>query len=142
MAASDFDRIVEQYQLALGEFMKGNPKPVQELHSHREDVTLANPRGGIAHGWDEVAERMEGVASGRRDGEIGFEIVEKHVTRELAYLVEMERAKAKFGASEDATSYALRATVIFRPEGGTWRVVHRHADPLSSFQPTASYEVE
>jgi ketosteroid isomerase-like protein len=64
------------------------------------------------------------------------------VTPELAYLVEMERAKAKFGASEDVTSYALRATVIFRPEEGSWRVMHRHADPLSSFQPTASYEVE
>ena len=73
---------------------------------------------------------------------MSFEIVEKHVTPELAYLVEMERAKAKFGASDDFTSYALRATVIFRPEDGTWRVVHRHADPLSSFQPTASYEVE
>ena len=142
MVASDFDRVVEQYQLALGEFMKGNPKPVQELHSHRGDVTLANPRGGIAHGWEEVAKRMEGVASGRREGEIDFEIVEKHVTPDLAYLVEMERAMAKFGESEGVTSYALRATVIFRPEEGTWRVVHRHADPLSSFQPTASYEVE
>jgi ketosteroid isomerase-like protein len=142
MAASEFDRVVERYQRALGEFMKGNPEPVQELRSHREDVTLANPRGGIAHGWEEVTERMEGVASGRREGEIGFEIVEKHVTPELAYLVEMERAKAKFGASEDVTSYALRATVIFRPEEGSWRVMHRHADPLSSFQPTASYEVE
>lgn len=142
IASSEFDLIVEQYQLALGEFMKGNPEPVQELHSHREDVTLANPRVGIAHEWEEVAKRMEGVASGRREGEMSFEIVEKHVTPELAYLVEMERAKAKFGASEDVTSYALRTTVIFRPEDGTWKVVHRHADPLSSFQPMASYEVE
>ena len=62
---------------------------------------------------EEVAERMEGVASGRREGEISFEIVEKHVTPELAYLVEMERAKAKFGAGEDVTSYAPRATVIY-----------------------------
>ena len=64
------------------------------------------------------------------------------MTPELAYLVEMERAKAKFGAGEDITSYALRATIIFRPEDGTWKVAHRHADPLSSFQPEASYEVE
>ncbi|HKH36116.1 MAG TPA: hypothetical protein VKA82_02895 [Rubrobacter sp.] len=33
--------------------------------------------------------------------------MEKHVTSELAYLVEMERAKATFGASEDVTSYGL-----------------------------------
>jgi ketosteroid isomerase-like protein len=138
----DLDEVLERYRLALGEFMKGNPGPVQKLHSHREDVTLANPRGGIAHGWDEVAERMEGVASSRRDGEISFEIVEKYVTPELAYVVEMERAKAKFGEGEDVTSYALRATIIFRPEDGTWKVAHRHADPLSTFRPEASYEVE
>jgi hypothetical protein len=36
--------------------------------------------------------------------------VEKHVTSELAYLVGMERAKAKFGAGEDVTSHGLRSS--------------------------------
>lgn len=138
----DLDQVIEQYHQALGEFMKGNPEPVQKLHSHREDVTLANPRGGIAHGWEQVAQRMEDVASSRREGEASFEIVEKYVTPELACVVEMERAKAKFGAREEITPYALRATIIFRPEDGTWKVAHRHADPISSVQPAASYEVE
>jgi ketosteroid isomerase-like protein len=141
-ALEDFDEVLGQYHLALGEFMKGNPEPVQKLHSHREDVTLANPRGGIAHGWDDVAPRMADVASGRREGETSIEVVEKFVTPGFACVVEMERAKAKFGASEDVTSYALRATILFRPEDGTWKVAHRHADPLSSFRPEASYEVE
>jgi ketosteroid isomerase-like protein len=85
---------------------------------------------------------MEDVASGRREGEMSFEIVEKFVTPELACVVQMERAKAKFGASEDVTSYALRATIIFRREDGTWKVAHRHADPLSSVQQAATYEAE
>jgi ketosteroid isomerase-like protein len=139
--ADDLDQVIEQYHQALGEFMKGDPEPVWTLHSHREDVTLANPRGGIAHGWDQVAKRMAHVASGRREGEMSFEIVEKYVTPELACVVEMERAEAKFGASEDVTSYALRATILFRPEDGTWKVAHRHADPISSVQQAASYEV-
>jgi ketosteroid isomerase-like protein len=140
--ADDLDQVIEEYRQALGEFMKGDPEPVWKLHSHREDVTLANPRGGIAHGWEQVAKRMEDVASGRREGEMSFEIVEKFVTPELACVVQMERAKAKFGASEDVTSYALRATIIFRREDGTWKVAHRHADPLSSVQQAATYEVE
>ena len=98
-AVDDLEEVIEQYHLALGEFMKGAPEPVWKLHSHREDVTLANPRGGIAHGWEQVAQRMADVASGRREGEVSFEIVEKYVTPELACVVEMERAKAKFGAS-------------------------------------------
>ncbi|MBD0328047.1 MAG: nuclear transport factor 2 family protein [Pyrinomonadaceae bacterium] len=141
-AIDDLDQVIEQYHQALGEFMKGNPEPVWKLHSHREDVTLANPRGGIAHGWEQVAQRMADVASGRRGGEVSFEIVQKYVTPELACVVEMERAQAKFGASEAITPYALRATILFRPEDGTWKVAHRHADPISTVQPAASYEVE
>jgi ketosteroid isomerase-like protein len=138
----DLDQVIEQYHQALGEFMKGDPEPVWKFHSHREDVTLANPRGGIAHGWDEVAPRMANVASGRREGEICCEIVEKYVSPELACIVEMEHGKAKFGASEDVTLYALRATILFRREDGTWKVAHRHADPASTVQSAASYEVE
>jgi ketosteroid isomerase-like protein len=85
---------------------------------------------------------MKDVASGRREGEMSFEIVEKFVTPELACVVEMERAEAKFGASEDVTSYALRATILFRREEGTWKVAHRHAHPISSVQQAASYEVD
>ena len=42
-AVEDFDEVVEQYHLAIGEFMKGNPEPAKEMFSHRDDVTLANP---------------------------------------------------------------------------------------------------
>ena len=42
-AVDEVDELIEQYQLALGEFMKGNPKPVKKLFSQREDASLANP---------------------------------------------------------------------------------------------------
>ncbi len=67
-----------------------------------------------------------------------FEIVAKYVTPELAYLVEVERFKARVGGREDVTPFALRATMIFRPEEGEWKVVHRHADPITTAQPAES----
>jgi len=60
------------------------------------------------------------------------------VTPELAYVVEIERAKAKVGGREDVTPDALRATMIFRPEDGAWKVVHRHADPITTVQAAES----
>jgi ketosteroid isomerase-like protein len=82
---------------------------------------------------------MEHAASLRRDGEASsFETVTKYVTPELAYVVQMERLKAKIGGREDITPYALRATMIFRPEDGVWKVVHRHADPIITAQPAES----
>jgi ketosteroid isomerase-like protein len=132
-AVADLDEVVEQYHLAIGEFMKGNPEPAKKLFSHRDDVTLANPRGVVAHGWKQVAEAMERAAASRRDGEaIGFEVVEKYVTPELAYVVEVERLKGKFGGGEDIIPYDLRVTMIFRPEDGVWKVVHRHADQITT----------
>jgi ketosteroid isomerase-like protein len=90
-------------------------------------------------GWEQIAQTMEHAASIRRDGEtVGFEIVAKHVTPELAYVVQVEWLKAKVGGSEDVTPYALRSTMIFRPEEGAWKVVHRHADPITTPQPAES----
>jgi ketosteroid isomerase-like protein len=138
-AIDDVDQLNEQYHLASGEFLKGNPEPVKKLWSRREDVTLANPYGPPVRGFDEVAKTIEHAASLRRDGEFsGFEIVAKYVTAELAYVVQLERAKAKVGSREDIAPIATRATMIFRPEEGTWKMVHRHADPITTAQPTES----
>ncbi len=139
-AVDDVDDLIERYDLALGEFVKGNPEPVKELFSHREDVTLANPLFPVGHGWEEVAERLERASSILSDGEMAdFEIVEKYVTPELAYVVRVERQQVKVGGSEELAPIALRVTMIFRPEeDGTWKVVHRHADPITTPQPAES----
>jgi ketosteroid isomerase-like protein len=138
-AVDHVDRLIEQYQLALDEFMKGNPEPVQELFSHTEEASLANPYGPPVRGWDKVAKTTEHAASLRRDGRAtSFEIVAKYVTAGLAYVVQIEHLESKIGESEDVTPYALRATMIFRPEDGTWKVVHRHADPITTAQPAES----
>ena len=138
-AVDDVDELIEQFDQAQGELVKGNAESVQKLFSHQEYVTLNNPLSPPAHGWDEVATASERAASQFRDGEmVGFEIIEKHVTPELAYVVRVERAKAKVGGSEDIAPIALRVTMIFRPEDGEWKIVHRHADPITTAQPAES----
>jgi ketosteroid isomerase-like protein len=138
-AVDDVDQLMGQYQLALGEFVKGNPDPVKELYSHRDDVTLANPLGPPVRGWDEVTKTIEHAASNIREGEItSFDVISKLVTPELAYVVWIERQKAKMGARQDVTPVDLRVTMIFRPEEGQWKVVHRHADPITTAQPAES----
>jgi ketosteroid isomerase-like protein len=135
----DLEAVIGECQRALDEFVKGNPEPMQEMFTHRDDVSLANPFGPPARGWDEVARTMERAASNLREGGmIAFEEVAKYVTPELAYTVWLERQKAKFGGREDITPFTLRVTMIYRPEGDTWKVVHRHADPISTARPPES----
>jgi ketosteroid isomerase-like protein len=138
-AIDDVDELIARYQLGLDDFMKGNPEPVKELYSHREDVTLANPLGPPAHGWDEVAATIEHAASQFRDGRlVGVEIVEKNVTPEFAYTLWLEHGEGKVGGREDVAPATLRVTMIYRPEEGEWKVVHRHADSITTPQPAES----
>ena len=83
---------------------------------------------------------MEHAASLHSDGTfVEWQIVAKYVTAELAYVVQIERAEAKIGAREEITPLAVRATMIFRPEeDGEWKIVHRHADPITTPQPAES----
>jgi ketosteroid isomerase-like protein len=135
----DLDQVIERSHLALGEIVNGDPEPLKEMYSHRDDVSLANPFGPPVRGWDEAARTMERAATNYRDGEIvSFENVAKFVTAELACIVEVERYRAKVGGSEDITPVTLRVTSILRPEDGTWKIVHRHADPITTPQPAES----
>jgi hypothetical protein len=82
---------------------------------------------------------MSRAASHYADGGVTeFEEVARYVTTELAYIHEVERVHAKVGGSDEVTSLALRVTSIFRLEDGTWMVVHRHADPITTARPAGS----
>src|SRR5919112_6124066 len=112
-ALDDVDELIEQYYRAQREFLRGNPEPVKNLFSHREDVTLANPYGPPVRGREQVAKTVEHASSLRSDGTfVGWQIIAKHVSAELAYVVQIERAEAKIGAREDITPLAVRSTMI------------------------------
>ncbi len=117
MMSDDVDEVIEKSHRAWAEFVKGDPEPAKALFSHREDVTLANPFGPPVRGWKQAAATMERAASLYRDGEVvGFDAIAKTATADLAYIVELERFKAKIGGSDEVAQVALRVTSILRPE--------------------------
>jgi ketosteroid isomerase-like protein len=139
MTSDNFDKAVEEYHRAAGDFARGNPEPYKAVFSHRDDVSLGNPFGPFVRGWRQVAETMERAASLYREGELtSFETIAKNVTPSLAYIVEVERIRAKIGGKQEIVAVALRATSIMRPEDGIWKVVHRHADPITANRPPES----
>lgn len=136
MSGSGFEEAVEQYHRALDAFVRGDPGPDKELFSRRGDVTLANPLGPPARGWNGVEKTMEAAAGQLREGEpIRFERVSGFEASDLAYIVEIERTRGKLGDTDQAVAMALRATTIFRLEDGQWKIVHRHADAITSPRP-------
>jgi ketosteroid isomerase-like protein len=125
-----FDQAEERYHAAILEFVKGDPGPVTQMISQREDVVLCNPLRPFARGPREVAETTERAASHLANGDCEFERVTAFATAELAYTVEIERFRATVDGEDG--SGALRVTTIFRLEDGDWRIAHRHADPITT----------
>lgn len=139
MSPEDLDSAIERSHVALSKIIRGDSEGYNVLFSEREDVTLGNPFGPFARGRQKVVETAAGAATRYRDGEIvGFDLIAKHVTNDLACVVEVERLRAKVGGSDDFATIGLRVTSLFRPEGGTWKLVHRHADPITTPQASES----
>ena len=105
----------------------------------QSEILVANPFGPPVRGWKDVAATMERASSLWTEGEVaGFENVATYATADLGYIVEVERFKAKIGGSTDAAPVALRTTSILRRENGAWKILQRHADPITTAQPAQS----
>ncbi|MDP9224713.1 MAG: nuclear transport factor 2 family protein [Actinomycetota bacterium] len=125
-----------QYHSALDEFSKGNPEPVKQVFSHRDDVTLANPFGPAVRGWNRVSQALDFASSRFRDGQLkSVELLAQYEVSDQATVFEVERWEARVGAREDVSVFELRVTSTFRREDGIWKLVHRHADPISTPHP-------
>lgn len=58
-----------------------------------------------------------------------FELLAYDVVGDMAYTAGLERTSASVDGQP--RSYILRATQIYRREGGEWKVAHRHADSVT-----------
>lgn len=133
MELSKLEQVIEQSHQAVSAFVAGDPMPLGRLYSRRDDATLANPFGPPVRGWKDIAETMDRAAALYREGEaIGIERVSEYATSDLAYVVEIERFRSKLGGADELTEFALRVTTVFRLEEGEWKIVHRHADPITA----------
>jgi ketosteroid isomerase-like protein len=139
MAQSDLDGVIGQSHAALASILKGDPSGYKALFSDQEDVTLGNPFGPFARGRDKVEETLAGAASHYRDGEVtGAELIATYASSDLACVVEVEQGRARVGGSKDLVPIAVRVTSLFRLEQGAWKLVHRHADPITTPRPAES----
>jgi ketosteroid isomerase-like protein len=134
----DLDDTIGEYHRALDEFSRGDPAPVKALYSHRDDGTLANPFvGPPALGWTKVAEALDYASSRFRDGEMSeYKTISRIDGADLAVLLEIEEWKARVGGRDEISPFTLRVTTVFRSEDGAWKLVHRHADPISTPDPS------
>ena len=132
----DIAQVIEQYHLACDAFAIGDPAPIKALYARGEDVVLANPFGGASRGWPAVAQALDFASSNFRDGKrVRFEEVSRYSSADLVTLFEQEHWETKVGARNELAPFDLRVTTTFRLDSGEWKIVSRHADPLTTPHP-------
>jgi ketosteroid isomerase-like protein len=130
VTSADLDELVGIVAEATSAFIGGDMRRYFSLIRHTDDYTLMPPTGGDTTGTfevtDEVIEQMEQWFT---SGEGTLEVVQTYASGDLAVIVAVERQHGVVGY-HPAQDWSLRVTLVFRREGGEWRLVHRHADAL------------
>ena len=136
---SDLNKLRDQYHQSLAAFIQGDPDVQKPLWSRRDDVTLANPLGPPAKGFDAVCQAADSAAWQISEGEgYTFDTITWVETADLAYEVGIEHSRAKLGGAAEKVPISLRVTTVFRREDDGWKIVHRHADPITTPRPVQS----
>jgi ketosteroid isomerase-like protein len=132
----DIEHVIDHYHSACDAFALGDPAPIKALYARGEDVLLANPFGGVSLGWTAVSEALAFASSNFRDGKrVRFEEVARYSSADLVTLFEQEHWVTKVGARDEPAAFDLRVTTTFRLDSGEWKLVSRHADPLTTPHP-------
>lgn len=130
----EFRAFLVARQEATAAFFNGDPEPWKAQATHSDDLTMFGGYGGSEQGWTAVEDRYTWAAARNAEGVVRTELLACQVSAEMAYTVAIERGDVRPQGGQEFAPKALRVTEIFRREGATWKLIHRHADPLVSVQ--------
>jgi ketosteroid isomerase-like protein len=131
MTEKTLEDAMEQNHAALDAMLKGDCTGYVALLSDRDDVSWGNPFGPFSRGHESVEATLASAAAPMPGGRAtDFDRIATYLAEILAVVVEVEHAMA--GGADALSPVALRVTSVFRLEGDAWKLVHRHADPITT----------
>ena len=106
----------------------GDAGPRPAIWSRNEPVSVLGAWRN-AYGQREIDELFTALGRSFSDcTSYAWELQAYDVLDDMAFTVGLEHTSASVDG--DPRSYTLRATQVYRREGGEWKVAHRHADTL------------
>jgi ketosteroid isomerase-like protein len=133
MTARTLEDAIAQNHGALDAMLKGDSTGYVALLSDRDDVTWGNPFGPFARGRESVEATLASAATRFRGGEAAeFDHIATYLAEDLAVVVQVEHGQTMAEGANALSPAALRVTSVYRLEESTWKLVHRHADPITT----------
>lgn len=129
----DFEQFMKQRAKVARAYVSGEAAPLSEIVARHSPATFFGPQGGYRQGAEAVWSQYKGDATIFEScDESQLEILHMAASDGLAYWVGFQRAIAHLRDKPEAVPFNLRVTELFRREGDTWKLIHRHVDPLIS----------
>lgn len=117
----------EEFYSALNTMFTGKIDPMISLWSHGKDVAYLGPDGRFLTGWKRVKADWNNQAAMKLGG--------KAVSSNIRYFTVPGSGIAVVQNIEQVTTdkglkLSMRATNVYRMEGGAWKMVSHHTDKL------------
>lgn len=136
--AQQLEAAIAESHRALEAILNGDPSGYLALFADRDDITLGNPFGPFGQGRAAVAATLANAANKYQRGTARVERVALYGDANFVCLVEIEHDRAQLSGRDDYTEFSVRVTSIYERIGEQWKLVHRHADPITSARPAQS----
>jgi ketosteroid isomerase-like protein len=129
---ADFMAFLDRLDAAVQRFVNGDADGFKDAWAHADDVTVAGGFGGeIVQGWKMLSGRLSGVASAYSETFFSTRRIATRASGDFGYVIQHEYFRRE-EAGEPYRQY--RVTMLFRREGGEWKLFHRHADAQMEFR--------
>lgn len=122
----DVRKASQQFYAALTDMANGDSDAMAGVWAQDETVTALHPIGGRDIGWDAVGGSFGKVAQLASAGKVELTDQVIRVVGDAAWEIGNERGQLTLGGHKAVLDH--RVTNIYRRQGGTWKMIHHHAD--------------
>ena len=114
---------------ALQAMFTGDAGPMKKVWSHADDVSYMGPDGKLKRGWPPIRAEWEAQAALKLGGDVQPVDLQVTVGQDLAVTTCWEKGQ-NVGPDGKVEAVSIRATNVFRKEGGGWKMIGHHTDLL------------
>ena len=118
------------FYTALNQMFTGDLDQMKVIWSHANDVTYMGPGGEFNIGWEKVLKTWKKQAAMKLGGKVEPADTQITMGRDMAVVNCYEKGENS-DTNGNVQKVSIRATNVFRKEGGKWKMIGHHTDLLS-----------